>query len=160
MEVSRPMESTSTSSAPQILNTADIMALIPHRPPFLLIDKAVILEPQKKIIAYKGVTMNEPFFAGHFPGQPIMPGVLMVEAMAQAACVVLLSRPDLKNRIAFFMAIDGVKFRRPVVPGDLLELRVEILRAGGRVGKARGETYVGAELVTEAEFTFVIADKP
>ncbi len=142
------------------LTIADIMRIIPHRPPFLLVDKAVIIEPEKKIIGYKGVTMNEGFFIGHFPGKPIMPGVLMVEAMAQSACVLLLARPDLTNKLAFFMGIDGVKFRRQVIPGDMLEFRIDILRAGGRVGKARGETYVGNELAAEAEFTFVVTDKP
>jgi beta-hydroxyacyl-ACP dehydratase FabZ len=149
-----------TTAAPKSLSITDIMAIIPHRPPFLLVDKAVIVEPEKKIVAYKGVTMNEPFFVGHFPGKPIMPGVLIVEALAQAACVLLLARPDLKNKLAFFMGIDGVKFRKPVGPGDMLELKVEILRAGGRVGKAKGEAFVSGELASECEFTFVVADKP
>jgi beta-hydroxyacyl-ACP dehydratase FabZ len=154
------MDATATPAAPITLGIAEIMNIIPHRPPFLLVDKAVIVEPEKKVVAHKGVTMNEPFFAGHFPGKPIMPGVLIVEAMAQAACVLLLSRKDLLDKLAFFMGIDGVKFRRPVVPGDMLEFRVEILRAGGRVGKAKGEAFVGADLAAEAEFTFVVTDKP
>lgn len=149
-----------TATTPKVLNIVDIMGIIPHRPPFLLVDKAVIEEPEKKITAYKGVTMNEPFFVGHFPGKPIMPGVLIIEALAQAACVLLLARPDLKNKLAFFMGIDAVKFRKPVGPGDMLELKVEILRAGGRVGKAKGEAFVNGEKATEAEFTFVVTDKP
>jgi beta-hydroxyacyl-ACP dehydratase FabZ len=146
--------------AQKTLNIIDIMAIIPHRPPFLLVDKAVIVEHEKKIVGYKGVTMNEPFFVGHFPGRPIMPGVLIIEALAQAACVLLLSREDLKGKLAYFMGIDGVKFRKPVEPGMLLELRVEILRAGGRVGKAKGEAFVNGDMATECEFTFVVADKP
>ncbi len=142
-----------------ILNIEDIKKIIPHRYPFLLVDKAVVVEPQKKIVGYKSVSYNEPFFQGHFPGRPVMPGVLIVEALAQAACVVLLSRPDLKGKIAFFLGIEGVKFRKPVVPGDLLELRVEILRAGGRVGKARGEAFVDNEKATEAEFTFAVVEE-
>lgn len=88
-----------------------------------------------------------------------MPGVLIVEAMAQSACVLMLIRPELKGKLAFFVGIDGVKFRKPVLPGDTLEMRVEVLRDGGRVGKCRGETFVNNEKVTEAEFTFTIADK-
>lgn len=150
-----------TATTPKTtLTITDIMGIIPHRPPFLLVDKATIVEPEKKIVGYKGVTMNEPFFVGHFPGRPIMPGVLIIEALAQAACVLLLGRPDLQNKLAFFMGIDGVKFRKPVGPGDMLELKVEILRAGGRVGKAKGEAFVGTEMATECEFTFVVVDKP
>ncbi|HRY30592.1 MAG TPA: 3-hydroxyacyl-ACP dehydratase FabZ [Elusimicrobiota bacterium] len=141
-----------------MLGTTDIMKIIPHRYPILMVDKAVIVEPDKKITGYKSVSGNEPFFQGHFPGQPIMPGVLIVEAMAQAACVLMLSKPELKNKLAFFMGIDKVKFRKPVVPGDQLELRVEILRGGGRVGKARGEAFVKDEMVTEAEFMFAIIE--
>jgi beta-hydroxyacyl-ACP dehydratase FabZ len=142
------------------LTITDIMEIIPHRPPFLLVDRAVIVEPEKKIVGYKGVTMNEPFFVGHFPGRPIMPGVLIIEALAQTACVLMLRRPDLKGKLAFFMGIEEAKFRKPVVPGDLLELRIEVLRAGGRVGKVRGEAFVGGEMTTEANFTFIITERP
>lgn len=151
---------TAAQPAQKALHIRDIMAIIPHRPPFLLIDKAVITEPEKKITGYKGVTMNEPFFVGHFPGRPIMPGVLIIEALAQAACVLMLSREDLKGKLAYFMGIDGVKFRKPVEPGMMLELKVEVLRAGGRVGKAKGEAFVDGEMAAECEFTFVVADKP
>jgi beta-hydroxyacyl-ACP dehydratase FabZ len=148
------------AQAPHItLTTSDIMGIIPHRPPFLLVDRAVIVEPEKKIVGYKGVTMNEPFFLGHFPGRPIMPGVLIIEAMAQTACVLMLRRPDLKGKLAFFMGIEEAKFRKPVVPGDLLELRIEVLRAGGRVGKVRGEAFVGGEMATEANFTFIMTER-
>lgn len=146
------------NAAPRTLTAVDIMNAIPHRYPILMIDRAVITEPEKKITGFKSVSGNEPFFQGHFPGRPIMPGVLIVEAMAQSACVLFLSKPDLKDKLAFFMGIDKVKFRKPVVPGDQLELRVEVLR-GGRVGKCRGEAYVNNEIVTEAEFMFAIVDK-
>jgi beta-hydroxyacyl-ACP dehydratase FabZ len=146
------------SSAPRVLTTVDILNTIPHRYPILMVDRAVIHEADKKISGFKAVSGNEPFFQGHFPGRPIMPGVLTVEAMAQAACVLFFSKPDMQGKLAFFMGIDKVKFRKPVVPGDLLELRVEVLR-GGRVGKCRGEAFVNNEVVTEAEFMFAIVDK-
>jgi beta-hydroxyacyl-ACP dehydratase FabZ len=147
-----------TESAPVTLTAVDIMNAIPHRYPILMVDKAVITEPEKKITGYKAVSGNEPFFQGHFPGRPIMPGVLIVEAMAQTACILFFAKPGMKDKLAFFMGIDGVKFRKPVVPGDMLELRVEILRSG-RMGKARGEAYVNNEKTTEAEFMFAIVDK-
>lgn len=150
---------TTQTQTQRHLTIQDIMGIIPHRYPILMIDKATILEIDKKIIGYKSVSGNEPFFQGHFPGQPIMPGVLIVEAMAQTACVLMLSKPELKNKLAFFMGIDAVKFRKPVVPGDQLELKVDILRGGGRVGKARGEAFVNGELTTEAEFTFAVVEK-
>ena len=140
------------------LTALDVMKAIPHRYPILMIDKAEIVEVDKKITGFKSVTGNEPFFQGHFPGRPIMPGVLIVEAMAQTACVLFLEKPENKNKLAFFMGIDKVKFRKPVVPGDQLELKVEILRAG-RMGKAKGEAFVDGVLVTEAEFMFAIVDK-
>ena len=138
---------TATQAPPMTLTITDIMEIIPHRPPFLLVDRAVIVEPEKKIVGYKGVTMNEPFFVGHFPGRPIMPGVLIIEALAQTACVLMLRRPDLKGKLAFFMGIEEAKFRKPVVPG-------------GRVGKVRGEAFVGGEMTTEANFTFIITERP
>ena len=99
------------------------------------------------------------FFRVIFPGQPIMPGVLIVEAMAQTSCVMFLSRPTLRNCLAYFMGIDKVKFRKTVIPGDMLELKVEVIRDSGRKGKVRGEAYVDGKLVTEAEFMFIIVDR-
>jgi beta-hydroxyacyl-ACP dehydratase FabZ len=155
------MENTATPSgqAGRRMSSVDIMKIIPHRYPILLVDQAEIVEPDKKIIGYKSVAGNEAVFQGHFPGRPILPGVFIVESMAQTACVLLLGKPELKNKLAFFMGIDGVKFRKPVLPGDQLELHVEILRASGRVGKARGEAFVRGEKVTEAEFTFAVVDQ-
>jgi beta-hydroxyacyl-ACP dehydratase FabZ len=150
---------TATQTYPMSLDAVQIMNIIPHRYPIIMVDKAVIHEPKKKITGYKSVAGNEPVFTGHFPGRPIMPGVLIVEAMAQTACILLLIDPEMKDKLAFFMGIDGVKFRKPVVPGDQLEMRVEVLRAGGRIGKCRGEAFVNNEKVTEAEFTFAVVDK-
>lgn len=146
--------------AGDILELSTIQKIIPHRYPFLMIDKVVINELQKKATGYKSVSGNEPFFQGHFPGNPIMPGVLIVEAMAQTAAVLFLCRPDLSDKIAYFMSIENVKFRKPVLPGDNLELKVEVLKAKERFGKVRGEAFVNKSLVTEAEFTFALVDKP
>ena len=134
----------------------DIIKLLPHRYPFLMIDKVIEVEIGKKIVALKNVTANEPFFQGHFPGIPIMPGVLIVEAMAQAGGV--LARLSLSedgeggNKPVFFMSIDKVKFRKPVVPGDQLRLEVEALRAGSRIWRLQGKAFVDSELVAEGIF--------
>ncbi len=135
-----------------------IKKVIPHRYPFLLIDKVFVNYETKSARGYKCVSINEEFFQGHFPGNPIMPGVLIVEALAQTSCVILLSQPKLLGKSAYFMAINNVKFRKTVVPGDVLELRVGVLRDRERGGMARGEAYVNNELVTEAEFMFAVID--
>ncbi len=143
----------------RMLDIIEIKKVIPHRYPFLLIDKVIITEEEKKAVGYKCVTVNEEFFQGHFPERPIMPGVLIVEAMAQTACVLFLSRPDLKNKLAYFMGLNETKFRRPVLPGDVLRLEVEVLRARERGGKVQGKAYVDEHLAAESEFMFSLVDK-
>jgi 3-hydroxyacyl-[acyl-carrier-protein] dehydratase len=135
-----------------------ILETLPHRYPFLLIDRITELEPGVRAAGIKQVTVNEWFFQGHFPGQPVMPGVLMVEALAQVGAVALLSQPEHQGKIVYFAGIDGVRFRRVVVPGDTLALSVELTKLRGRVGKGRGEGRVDGRLAVEGEFTFAIGD--
>jgi len=138
-----------------------IMELIPHRYPMLLIDKLSEINPGMSAVGLKAVTINEPFFQGHFPGKPVMPGVLIVEAMAQAAAALtMLSMvDDAAEKLAYFMSIDGAKFRKPVVPGDMLELHIKKERHRGPVWRFGGEAVVGGQIVAEATFTAMIADK-
>jgi len=141
------------------LDVRAIMQIIPHRYPFLLVDRVLELEEGKRIVALKNVTFNEPFFQGHFPGNPIMPGVLVVEAMAQAGAVLLLhSRPESRGKVVYFAGIDKAKFRRPVVPGDSVRLQVEVLKLRSRTCLMRGEAYVGEKLVAEAEIFSSMGD--
>src|SRR6202142_4201513 len=142
-----------------VLDFDALKKAIPHRFPFLLIDKGTITEPHKAAIGIKCVSGNEPFFQGHFPEHAIMPGVLIVEAMAQVACALFLYKPEAKNKLAFFMGMEEIKFRKPVLPGDRMELKVEILQMRSRFGKAKGEAFVEGTLVTEATFSFAIVDK-
>ena len=153
------MKATPTPTPLRTMDINQIMAAIPHRFPFLLIDRVDIIEDDKKAIGRKCVTMNEQFFQGHFPGRPIMPGVLIIEAMAQTSCAVMLSKPEFKGKLAFFMGMEEIKFRKPVVPGDVLELHVELLRVGSRAGKVKGVGIVNGEIVSEATFSFAFAEK-
>ncbi len=143
-----------------MMDVREIQAAIPHRYPFLLIDR-VLEVGDEKVVALKNVTANEPFFQGHFPGHPVMPGVLIVEAMAQAGAVLAVrsSDYDAAKQVIYFMAIDGVKFRKPVVPGDQLRLEVTPLRKGKTVWKMRGEAKVEGNVVCEAEFLATIANR-
>ncbi len=140
------------------LDVVAIQQIIPHRYPFLLVDRIIDMEEDKRAVGIKNVSVNEPFFAGHFPGHPIMPGVLIVEAMAQVAGVLMLGKEENLGKIAYFMSIDKVKLRKPVLPGDQLILEVEMLKIKSRTGMVAGKAYVGDQLVTEAEFKFAVID--
>ncbi|MCL0085119.1 3-hydroxyacyl-ACP dehydratase FabZ [Thermodesulfovibrionales bacterium] len=143
-----------------MVDTKEILSLLPHRYPFLLVDRVIELEPNNRVVGIKNVTINEPFFQGHFPDNPIMPGVLIVEAMAQAAGILAFksSRTEGK-KIVYFMSIEKVKFRRPVLPGDQLRLEIQVTQTRGNVWKFSGNTFVGDRLTTEAEFIVMIADE-
>jgi UDP-3-O-[3-hydroxymyristoyl] N-acetylglucosamine deacetylase/3-hydroxyacyl-[acyl-carrier-protein] dehydratase len=151
---------TIAGSGERILSHEEVLKIIPHRYPIIMVDKVKLndAEPQKAV-GYKCVSGNEGFFQGHFPGNPIMPGVLIVEAMAQTSCVMFLSKGEMKNCYAYFMSIDDVKFRKPVKPGDYLEMKVEVVKGGARRGRVKGQAFVDGILTTEAEFAFVIVDK-
>lgn len=139
-----------------MLDSAQIMAILPHRYPFLLVDRVTELEEGKRAVGVKSVTINEPFFQGHFPGRPVMPGVLIVEAMAQVGAVAILSLPAYRGKVALFAGLDAVRFRRQVVPGDQLRLEVTLERLKSAAGKGRGKAFVGDEVAAEAELLFVI----
>ncbi len=141
-----------------MLNNIDIQKILPHRYPFLLVDKITEIEYGKKAIGIKNVTVNEPFFQGHFPGNPIMPGVLIVEAMAQVGAVSILGMEDNKGKLAVFAGIDGLRFRRQVVPGDTLRMEVEMIAIKRGIGKAKASAYVDDELAASGELMFAIVE--
>lgn len=139
-----------------LMDIKQIQEIIPHRYPFLLLDKVEEMEEGKKITAIKNVTMNEYFFQGHFPVEPVMPGVLIVEALAQAGAVAILSLEQFKGKIAYFGGINSAKFRKKVVPGDTLRLEVEIIKLKGVAGIGKGIAYVDGKKAVEAELMFMI----
>jgi 3-hydroxyacyl-[acyl-carrier-protein] dehydratase len=140
------------------LSATEIQALIPHRYPFLLIDRVIDLEPGKRIVALKHVSMSDGFLQGHFPDYPVMPGVLIVEALAQAGAVLVMKDPATAGKLPFFARIDNCRFRQPVRPGDSLRLEVEVTSFRAPVGKAHGRALVDNALVCEADLTFALAD--
>ena len=141
-----------------MLDTKQIMEILPHRAPFLLVDRIDELEPGKRAVGRKAVTYAEPWFAGHFPQEPVMPGVLIIEALAQTGAVAILSQPEFKGKTAYFAAINNAKFKGKVIPGDVLTLETEIIKIKGPIGVGAGKAYVDGKLVTQAELTFAIGD--
>ena len=141
--------------------TTDILKLLPHRYPFLLVDRIVDMDGDRSATGIKNVSINEPFFQGHFPSEPVMPGVLIVEAMAQTAAVLVVATfgAESEGKLVYFMSIDGVRFRRPVMPGDRLELHVRKAQSRGNVWKFDGKAMVDGKLVAEATFAAMIRDK-
>ena len=156
------MTQPAESNAIGPLDIRRVMAALPHRYPMLLIDRVERLVPNESIVCIKAVTINEPFFQGHFPTRPIMPGVLLVEAMAQASGVLAVESLGLSGsgKLVYFMAIDGAKFRKPVEPGVLLRIEVDLVQNRGKVCKFAGRASVDGKLAAEASFTAMIADPP
>ncbi|MGI9243880.1 MAG: 3-hydroxyacyl-ACP dehydratase FabZ, partial [Verrucomicrobiales bacterium] len=138
------------------LDINEVMQILPHRYPFLMLDRIVKFEGDNKCTGIKSVTINEPFFQGHFPGHPVMPGVLQVEAMAQLASIVLLRKPENQGKIGYFMSADKVKFRKPVLPGDTLFIEGEVLKIRGSIGMASCRCFVNDQCVSEGELKFAL----
>lgn len=144
-----------------MMDIGEIQNLLPHRYPFLLIDRVVEIIPGQRITAYKNVTINEPFFNGHFPGHPVMPGVLILEALAQASAILAYKSENMDptQKVTYLMGVDGARFRKPVVPGDRLQLGIEVLRHKGSVWKTKGTATVDGVKVAEGEFLATVVDK-
>src|SRR5512139_2274010 len=144
-----------------MLDVKEIMNILPHRYPFLMVDRIIDMDPGKRIVGIKNVTINEPFFQGHFPGHPVMPGVLIIEAMAQVAGILayLSSDEEIRNKVSYFMAIDNARFRKPVVPGDQLRLEMETTMNRRGIWGFNGKAYVQEKLVADADLKATFADK-
>jgi beta-hydroxyacyl-ACP dehydratase FabZ len=143
-----------------MMDVGQIMTMLPHRYPFLLVDRILEVHGTSRIVGLKNVTINEPFFQGHFPGHPIMPGVLIVEAMAQTGGMLLMEQvPDRDRKVVYFMALDKVKFRKPVVPGDQLRMEVEMLQFRGKIARMKGVATVDGQVTTEAEMMACVVDR-
>ena len=142
-----------------MIGAEEIQKVLPHRYPFLLVDRIIEAEPGKRIVGIKNVSCNEPFFQGHFPGNPIMPGVLVVEAMAQVGAYAALNYPEMEDKIAYLAAVDRARFRHPVVPGDTLRIEAELIRIRGNLGRLRCSAHVEGKLVADAELTFALVDR-
>ncbi len=144
-----------------MMDIVEIMEVIPHRYPFLLVDRIVELEPKKRIVGIKNVTMNEPFFQGHFPGHPIFPGALLIEAMAQVGCILMFKSFNLspKEYVVYFMGIDKARFRKPVKPGDTVKFVLEPTVIKSKMSKMKGEAFVGEDLVCNAEIMAMVTRK-
>ena len=141
-----------------MLGIKEIQEIIPHRHPFLLVDCVEELEPGVRAVGYKSVTYNEPYFAGHFPQEPVMPGVLIVEALAQTGAVAILSMPENKGKIAFFGGVQKCRFKGMVFPGDTLKLETKIIKSKGPVGVGQATAYVDGKVVVSAELTFMVGE--
>ena len=141
-----------------MIDIKEIQSLLPHRYPFLLVDRVIELEPDVKIVGIKNVTINEPYFPGHFPGNPVMPGVLQIEAMAQVAGV-LAFKSGVSGKSVYFLTIEKARFRKPVVPGDQLRMEITVSHKRGSIWKFSGKCYVDESVVSEAEFSAMISDK-
>ena len=140
-----------------LLTSKEIMEIIPHRQPFMLIDTIEEMEPGERALAKKCVSYNEPFFQGHFPGEPVMPGVLIIEALAQTGAVTILSVPENKGKTAYFAAINSAKFKKKVIPGDILMLETEIIKVKGPMGIGKATATVDGKVAVQAELTFAIS---
>jgi beta-hydroxyacyl-ACP dehydratase FabZ len=154
-------EKRSPGAAKAVYGIAEILKFLPHRYPFLLVDRILELEPDRRIVGLKNVTINEEFFQGHFPGAPVMPGVLIIESMAQVAGVLIYrDLPDKEKKLIYFTGIENAKFRRPVLPGDQLHVEMQLLSRRNNFGKMQGRAMVDGKLVAEATVLFAIVEKP
>ncbi|MBC8473984.1 MAG: 3-hydroxyacyl-ACP dehydratase FabZ [Candidatus Omnitrophica bacterium] len=140
------------------MDASDIQKILPHRYPFLLVDKIIEIEPEKRAVGIKSVTINEEFFTGHFPGRPVMPGVLIIEAMAQVAGILMLSTRENVGKMAYFMSLDKVKFRKTVLPGDQLRLEVNVVKLKSKIGQVHTRALVDGQVVSEADLMFALVD--